>query len=71
MFKLNLRNAEKGDPVAQLEVGKAFLDGMGVEADVQQGKDWLRQAAQQGVDAAKIRLAELGILTYREERNLA
>ena len=65
MFKLNLRNAEKGDPVAQLEVGKAFLDGMGVEADVQQGKDWLRQAAQQGVDAAKIRLAELGILTYR------
>jgi TPR repeat protein len=38
---------------------------MGVEADVQQGKDWLRQAAQQGVDAAKIRLAELGILTYK------
>jgi formyltetrahydrofolate synthetase len=24
---------------------------MGVEADVQQGKDWLRQAAQQGVEA--------------------
>ena len=29
MFKLNLRNAENGDPVAQLEVGKAYLEGRG------------------------------------------
>ena len=59
MFKLNLRNAEKGDPVAQLEVGKAYLEGVGVEADVQQGKTWLEQAAQQGVNAAASRLEAL------------
>ncbi len=59
LFKLNLRNAEKGDPVAQLEVGKAYVDGVGVETDVQQGKVWLEQAAQQGVNAAVTRLQAL------------
>mmetsp|Transcript_5399 Transcript_5399/g.14226 ORF Transcript_5399/g.14226 Transcript_5399/m.14226 type:complete len:392 (-) Transcript_5399:103-1278(-) len=61
MFKLNLRNAEKGDPVAQLEVGKAYVDGLGVEADVQQGRMWLEQAKQQGVNAAVTRLEALSL----------
>ena len=61
MFKLNLRNAEKGDPVAQLEVGKAYVDGRGVEADVAQGKHWLEQAAQQGVNAAVQRLQAIAL----------
>mmetsp|Transcript_8400 Transcript_8400/g.14134 ORF Transcript_8400/g.14134 Transcript_8400/m.14134 type:complete len:388 (+) Transcript_8400:155-1318(+) len=53
MFKLNLRNAEGGDPVAQLEVGRAYLRGNGIEADNEQAREWLQKAAQQGVNAAK------------------
>ena len=59
MFKLNLRNAENGDPVAQLEVGRAYLGGNGVEADEDQARTWLQQAAQQGVNAAKTQLESL------------
>ena len=61
MFRLNLRNAEKGDPVAQLEVGKAYADGVGVETDAAQGRHWLEQAAQQGVNAATQRLQGLSL----------
>lgn len=61
LFKLNVRNAEKGDPVAQLEVGKAYLDGVGVEVDTALGKQWLEQAAQQGVNAAVSRLEALAL----------
>ena len=61
MFKLNLRNAETGDPVAQLEVGKALLDGVGCEADVSQGRHWLEQASLQGVNAATARLEALAL----------
>ena len=60
-FRLNLRNAETGDPVAQLEVGKAYLDGKGVEANAAEGRRWLEQAAQQGVNAATSRLEALEI----------
>ena len=59
MFKLNLRNAEGGDPIAQLEVGKAYLEGKGVDADAAKAKEWLQQAAQQGVNAAVSRLEAL------------
>uniref|UniRef100_A0A7S2JFG7 SBDS family rRNA metabolism protein n=1 Tax=Haptolina brevifila TaxID=156173 RepID=A0A7S2JFG7_9EUKA len=61
MFKLNLKNADKGDPVAQLEAGKAYLDGVGVEVDMSQGRYWLEQAAQQGVNAATLRLEALAL----------
>ena len=61
MFKLNLRNAENGDPVAQLEVGKAYLDGKGVEVDEAKGRAYLQQAAQQGVKQATSRLEALEI----------
>ena len=61
MFKLNMRNAENGDPVAQLEVGKAYIEGKGVDVDASEGKRWLEQAAQQGVNAAISRLEALEI----------
>ena len=61
MFRLNLRNAEGGDPVAQLEVGKAYLDGVGCDVDVEKGRSWLQQAAQQGVNSAVSRLEALEI----------
>lgn len=60
MFKLNLRNAKQGDPVVQLEVGKAYLNGLGVAADEGQARHWLKQATQQGVNAAKTHLESIG-----------
>lgn len=59
MFKLNLKQAELGDPVAQLEVGKAFLLGSGVQTDPAQARSWLEQAKQQGVMAAQAHLDAL------------
>ena len=59
MFKLNMRSAEGGDPVAQLEVGKAFLNGSGVDADAAQARHWLEQAASQGVNKATDLLATI------------
>ena len=61
MFKLNLRNAENGDPIAQLEVGKAYSDGKGVDANAAEGRRWLELAAQQGVKQAVSRLEALQI----------
>ena len=57
MFRLNMRSAEQGDPVAQLEVGKAFLDGVGAEQNTELARHWLEQAEQQGVKAATAHLA--------------
>tara|TARA_B110001452_G_C15216326_1_gene421800 strand:+ start:172 stop:303 length:132 start_codon:yes stop_codon:yes gene_type:complete len=37
MFKLEPAQCGEGDPVAQLEVGKALLDTVGCAADVNQG----------------------------------
>jgi len=59
MFKVNLRSADHGDPVAQLEVGKAYLNGVGVEHDAVQARHWLEQALRQGVQAAKAHLDQL------------
>ena len=61
MFSRHLKNAENGDPVAQLEVGKAYIEGKGVGVDASEGKRWLEQAAQQGVNAAISRLEALEI----------
>ena len=61
MFKLNLRNAEGGDPVAQLEVGKAYAEGKGVDVDGGRAKEWFEKAAQQGVKAAMSRLEALAL----------
>jgi TPR repeat protein len=57
----NLKSAENGDPVAQLEVGKACLEGKGVERDEAAGRKWLEQAALQGVQAATKRLQEIAL----------
>ena len=61
MFARHLKSAENGDPVAQLEVGKAYIEGKGVGVDASEGKRWLEQAAQQGVNAAISRLEALEI----------
>jgi hypothetical protein len=59
LFKINLRSADNGDPIAQLEVGKAYLGGVGVEKDAAQARHWLEQALRQGVQAAKAHLEQL------------
>lgn len=59
MFKLNLRSAENGDPVAQLEVGKAYASGAGVECDVSLARKWLEEARGQGVTSAASHLEAL------------
>eukprot|EP00967_Tisochrysis_lutea_P030955 scaffold36414_cov27-Tisochrysis_lutea.AAC.2 len=59
MFKVNMRSADNGDPVAQLEVGKAYLNGLGVERDPVQARHWLEQAFQQGVQVAKAHLDQV------------
>lgn len=62
IFSRNLKNAENGDPVAQLEVGKAYLDGVGVARDEGEGRRWLDQAALQGVDQATKRLQAVNLM---------
>ena len=58
---MNARNAENGDPVACLELGKAYLDGVGCAVDTEQGRHWLKQAALHGVNAATERLEALDL----------
>lgn len=43
-FKEQLRNAEKGDPDAQVIVGQMISHGYGVPKDVQKGEGWIRRA---------------------------
>ena len=40
--------AERGDPAAQLQLGRMYRDGRGVPADAVQAAAWVRKAADQG-----------------------
>jgi TPR repeat protein len=53
-------NAEAGDPVAQTTLGKLYLDGTSVKADVKQAVKWFQLAADKNYPDA---LAALGELT--------
>ena len=61
LFRVNLRSAEQGDPVAQLEVGKAYAGGVGVEPDADAARRWLKEAQLQGVNAAAAALEKLEV----------
>lgn len=45
--------AEKGDPVAQFQLGQCYSYGDGVEKNKEQAIVWLQKAADQGEEAAK------------------
>lgn len=49
-------NAQHGDPWAQLNLGAAYDNGMGVAADPSQAAVWYRRAAEQGVAQAQFNL---------------
>ncbi len=51
------RDAEKGDPEAQLELAWSFLYGFGVDENITEGMKWLKKAAEQGKVEAQCELA--------------
>ncbi|MCW8958260.1 MAG: sel1 repeat family protein [Gammaproteobacteria bacterium] len=51
--------AEQGDAWAQLNLGAAYDNGMGVERDIEQALHWYQKAAEQGVAKAQFNLAHL------------
>lgn len=48
-----LREAAKGNPFAQTNLGHVFQNGSGVKQDFQQAVNWYRQAANKGLDEAR------------------
>ena len=50
--------AEKGDPVAQFNLGHAYALGAGVSQDYQQAALWLGRAAEQGLPVAQAKLGQ-------------
>lgn len=52
------RKADKGDPIAQFELGTMYDNGQGMEKDGSQALDWYQKAAAQGNQDARNRLDE-------------
>jgi len=63
-FKSQLKAAQGGDKQAQLEVGRMYEKGRGVDQDMQKAIEWLEKSAAQGQPSAK---AELGTLYFEGE----
>ena len=70
-FTLTYPLAEKGDPLAQVQVGTMYLKGQGVAKDIAEGARWFRRAADQGHPLGLTRLAELYLRGRGVERDLA
>jgi transcriptional regulator of NAD metabolism len=51
-----LRKADKGDPIAQFELGMMYANGQGLAKDDTQAAAWFRKAADQGNPDAQYRL---------------
>lgn len=63
------RAAERGDPVAQMNLGDLYAEGQGVERDLVQAVAWLSLAAEQGrLWAAQRRTALVGSLSETQLR---
>ena len=56
--------AQKGDPVAQYNLGAAYLNGNGVEKDYAEAVKWYRKAAKQNYAQAQY---SLGVCYYDGE----
>ena len=52
--------AERGDSLALYTLGACYEDGSGVEPDIEQACYWYRRAAENGFEAARDTLKELG-----------
>lgn len=53
------KKAEAGDAYAQLNLGAAYDNGMGVARDIEKALNWYEKAAEQGVAEAQFNLAHL------------
>lgn len=51
-FSGHMELAEKGYPLAECQIGYFYLEGIGVERDLEKAKIWYKAAAQQGQDLA-------------------
>jgi len=58
-FKSLKALAEKGDAIAQYNLGVMYDEGKGVEKDEKEAVKWYRKAAEQGDDDAKAALKKL------------
>ena len=52
--------ADKGHPMAQYELGQAYLNGVGVKQDKKKAKELFSKAAAKGMPEAKAALEALG-----------
>ncbi|MFO7593868.1 MAG: tetratricopeptide repeat protein [Pseudomonadota bacterium] len=64
------QQAEQGDAWAQLNLGAAYDNGLGVEQNVEQARHWYQKAAEQGLAEAQFNLAHL-LVTEEEQSALA
>ena len=55
-FKLSFEAAEKGDPIAQVNVGHAYLRGLGVQMDYEKALQYYQKAARQKNEQAYVSL---------------
>ena len=51
--------AESGDPLAEVALGRLYLEGKGLEPDEDQAEIWLQRSAHQGLPSAQIQLRRL------------
>jgi len=58
-FKQLLQQAAAGDAYAQLNVGAAYDNGLGVDRDIDKALFWYQKAAEKGVAEAQFNLAHL------------
>lgn len=64
------KQAGQGDAWAQLNLGAAYDNGLGVEQNVERARHWYQKAAEQGVAEAQFNLAHL-LVTEEEQSTLA
>ncbi len=53
------KKAEQGDALAQLNLGAAYDNGMGVPRDVDKAIEWYKKSADQGLAEAQFNLAHI------------
>src|SRR5579864_4768844 len=71
-FKWALKAAEGGHPIAQHNVGDAYLHGLGVGINLEQARTWFERAAEQGFAHSewmmgRIYLEGIGVAPNRDE----
>jgi TPR repeat protein len=62
LFRVTLRQAERGDRISMYEIALLYAEGIGVKADDGAALDWMKRAAERDHVGAMDRLAEV----YRE-----